>query len=306
MATSTPVDSRLEGLTLDQGITAGETTNIVTNNTWGEYNPGSSSVYGGFPAHPLANGVGPPGGFVPKRVGLIQNAYGSLPGNNVYGCYFQYNPNEVDVTWNIDPSQQIPYVYAAGLSAQNVGLFGTPGSTSGNSILTKGSGKGQMVSVPNMLSAQSISWSLIFDRTYDMMYEPNPDSSRGVLKDVAALYNVMGTFETVGVTPASLNVQVMFGVTSAGSVWGFTGNITSITLAFGIFRGTMIPSRCEVSLTMSVHYTAPSVPPAATPSTPTPTGPLAAAGQAAIGQALGLLSQPAPPKSWLPASNKGP
>ena len=92
----------------------------------------------------------------------------------------------------------------------------------------------------------TVSWQLLFDRTYDMVYSGNdPAANRGVLKDVAALYNIMGVFAGYGV-PYMSPVKVIFGQLDTGQVWGYTGYLSAANIDYGIFRQNMIPSRCTI------------------------------------------------------------
>jgi hypothetical protein len=172
-----------------------------------------------------------------QRIGVLRN----LPGNNVnnngnYALYFIFNPNEVAVSFAMSTSVAPP-IYA---------------------YTNTSTGTAQGTAAAAYIGNQSVSWSLIFDRTYDMWKD---STSRGVLTDVAALYNVLGTFQTQGAVPVSNPVQVVFGrngkgdaTTGSGQLWGFTGFITYAVVTYGIFRYNMIPSRCEVDLTMTAAY----------------------------------------------------
>ena len=231
--------SNLNQLNLAQGMTAGYGDNdgVISNprlpttsttgapiNPYGEY---SSSVW------PV------------QRQGLMRNMPGSLPNvpdPGYYTMYFLYNPNQITAMFSTNLSQT-PASY----------LYGQTSNQQGQNAPSLAA------NVPNLTNGQTVSWSLMFDRTYDLLYQANPGSNRGVLKDVAALYNLMGTFESTGAVPISTPVQVMFGQTSDGEIWGFTGYITSINITYGIFRQNMIPSRCEIDLQMLATYVAPQV-----------------------------------------------
>lgn len=148
-----------------------------------------------------------------------------------YYLFFLWNPNQVTAQMAMDPTQLPPIQYAGGIPL-----------------------------APNSMTGQTISWTLVFDRTYDIVYDPNPGSNRGVLKDVAALYNMLGTFASGGSTPYLVPIQVVFGVTGEGDLWGFTGYVTNFTVSYGIFKSNMIPSRCEVAITMLARYIPQSLP----------------------------------------------
>lgn len=167
-----------------------------------------------------------------SSAGINQSAVGKT-----YTMYFLYNPNQITDSFSIDPGSLPPASLA----------------TSGIPV------------VPNAISAQTIAWSLFFDRTYDMINDM-AGNSRGVLHDVAALFNLIGEFETYGNTPLLNPVQVIFGMdsqsSSPGALWGFQGYITNVTITYGIFKRDMMPSRCEIDLEMTARYL-----PVSTPST---------------------------------------
>lgn len=175
-----------------------------------------------------------------------------------YILHFLYNPNQVQSAFQIDTSNLPP----VSISTSAVGI------------------------VPGSLIGQTVSWSLFFDRTYDILFDS--DGSRGVLQDVAALYNILGVFDTFGNTALLNPVQVMFGqVNQNGAIWGFTGYISSVNITYGIFKWDMIPSRCEIDLTMLVRYLPVSMPPPNDSGALGPTGgPIAGAAGAVLGSAL--------------------
>jgi hypothetical protein len=76
----------------------------------------------------------------------------------------------------------------------------------------------------------------------------------------------MGTFESAGAVPISTPCQVVFGQTSSGQLWGFTGFITSGNITYGVFRHNMIPSRAQIDIQMTTTYVAPQTPASASPS----------------------------------------
>ena len=227
-------------LTLANGMTAG-----FGDNDGNNVNPKpAAGTYGKWP-------------YQPNRIGFLRNVTPLTTGSQIlnpsgqYTLYFMYNPNQIAVSWQTNPGQVAPLY-----------LYGTDGS---NAVTTAQNEFGQdAAAVPNFANTQSVSWSLFFDRTYDMMYGnspgANPQDDRGVLKDVAALYNLMGTFITAAAVPVSAPVEVVFGQNAAGQLWGFTGYLTSLNITYGIFRHDMIPSRCEVDLTMTCTYVSNAVP----------------------------------------------
>jgi hypothetical protein len=209
----------------------------ITNNTGAPINP-----YGGDPNWPI------------QRIGVMRNLPGSLTNiDEVSYLYFIYNPNQIVASFQTNMGSVPPAYLYNSTSQSNVTAAQ---DTTGNALNTLSNS----TSVPNLTNSQTVSWSLIFDRTYDMMYDQNPNENRGVLKDTAALYSLMGTFESSGAVPVSTPMQVVFGITASGQVWGFTGYISSVNITYGIFRHNMIPSRCEIDLQMVTTYVAAQAP----------------------------------------------
>lgn len=228
-------------------ITNGMTAGYGDNDGHVDNPPAWPGTYGGNPK------------TQPVRIGVLRNLSGSLGVGKlqVYSLYFIFNPNQIVASFMTTPGQIPPaYLYSA-TSAGDIANAST------------GAGTAPAVTAPNLTNGQTISWSLIFDRTYDMIYDPNPDENRGVLRDVAALYNLMGTFQNQGGVPVSTPVQVVFAQTSSGQLWGFTGFISSVNITYGIFRHNMIPSRAEVDIQMTTTYISGQSPPAdgSTPAT---------------------------------------
>jgi hypothetical protein len=236
-------------LTLANGMTAGYGINDNHYDNWPVDSTGK--IYGKWPLQPL-------------RIGLLRNIPGSLPPppgstsfNGTYTLYFMFNPNQITSQFALNMSQAAPlYLYGAG---------GGNGNSSADTVAQlQSQGQSATATVPNLANSQSIGFSLFFDRSYDMLYGAgnigNPSDDRGVLKDVAALYNLMGTFLSGAAVPVSTPCEVVFGQNGAGQLWGFTGYISNVSITYGIFRHDMIPSRCEVDLTMTTTYVASQVP----------------------------------------------
>jgi len=230
-------------LTIDNGMTAGYGVQDGTTSNPPAYQGPQGNTYGGNP------------NTAPRRIGVLRNVAGSLPADStgsspVYSLYFIFNPNQIVASFATNLSSTPPaYLYNSD-STQNSTALGS--AASGVGTLLK--------SVPNLTNSQTVSWSLIFDRTYDMLFDPNPDYNHGVLRDVAALYNLMGTFDSDGGVPISTPCEVVFAQTASNQLWGFTGYISSVNITYGIFRQNMIPSRCEVDLQMTTTYVAPQAP----------------------------------------------
>jgi Contractile injection system tube protein len=212
------------GLTLNGGMTAG-----WGNNDGNTQNPP-------LPGSPNGVGINPWGGnpnYPISRVGVLRNVPGSgLP--KEYAMNFLYNPGDVQVAFQMDPNAQPPNIVFGG---------------GADPILAAGATTGQ-----------TVSWFMIFDRTYDMAYDSDPNGNRGVLKDVGALYLLMGAFASNGGTPMSTQCEVIFGQTDNGDIWGFTGYVSAASIDYAIFRHNMIPSRCQVNITLSATYVSASTP----------------------------------------------
>jgi hypothetical protein len=221
----------------------------------------------------------------PTRVGFIRNvqSVSNDPTNpsGLYTLYFMYNPNQISINWMTNPQQGSPlYLYGQDLSSAAT-TASQAGSTADSST------------VPSYATAQTVGWSLYFDRTYEMMYGENggaPQDDRGVLKDVAALYNLMGTFiapNTGSAVPFSTPCEVVFGQNGAGQLFGFTGYISTLAITYGIFRHDMIPSRAEVDISLTATYVSSQVPAAGAPITASNTAAAVAASSPLLNSLVG-------------------
>lgn len=252
-------------LNLANGMTAGYGVNDgnITNP------PPAPGQYGTWPKQPyrvgfIRNTIALSGtGGADPTTGFTDGLFNS-PNDGLYTLYFMYNPNQVVANWVTNPNQTPP-LYMYNTSQANANTTGG-GAGTGNQVNLPG---GQ-VNVPALANSQTLQWTLWFDRTYDMMYgngdngtvpqgsvpvsAGNPEYDRGVLKDVAALYNIMGTFTTEAAVPYSSPCEVVFGQNAAGQLWGFTGYLTGLQITYGIFRHDMLPSQCEIDLTMTCVY----------------------------------------------------
>jgi len=212
--------------------------------------------------NPITNGTPQYGNsplFPIQRIGYLANTQAGAPGEGSK-LLFMYNPNDIQVSFQFDTSQYPPNFLASGNTGSNM------------SVATAG------------VTNQTVSWTLYFDRTYDMMDGADPGGSRGVLKDIGALYSVLGTFATgnsaLGIPILTL-CEVVFGQTNDGQIWGFTGLISAVNIDYGIFKYNMIPSKCEVQLSMNCVYVPPQLP-------QTPTG-----AAAAVPTVASVLTNPA-------------
>jgi hypothetical protein len=220
------------GLTLANGMTAGW--GDADGNTQNPSLPTSSQTgapinpYGGMPRWPIS------------RVGFMRSLPGALGGTSQqYTLHFIYNPGEVDVSFSMNQSQYPP-----------------------NYLLSNTNVTDNTIAAP-ITNAQNVHWQLLFDRTYDMMYDADPDGNRGVLKDIGALYLMLGTFEggaDSAAVPMSTLVEVIFGQTNNGNIWGFTGFLNAVSITYPIFRHNMIPSRALVDINMTTVFSSPGTP----------------------------------------------
>ena len=228
-----------QNLSLANGMTAGYGVNDghVTNP------PPQAFQYGYWPLQPLRVG------FMRNTISLSGAAGAPNNPSGQYTLYFMYNPNQITIQWQTNPGAAAPTFLYGDTSA---------GSDAYQTAFTNAGGTAFPSVVPALAGAQTVGWSLYFDRTYDMMYGnspgANPQDDRGVLKDVAALYNLMGTFISQAATPVSAPVEVVFGQNADGQLFGFTGYLSQMTITYGIFRHDMIPSQCEVDLTLMATY----------------------------------------------------
>jgi hypothetical protein len=254
--------SNLNDLTLALGMTAG----YAAQGTGPFQNPSfDPRIFGSAATLQDPSGASLTGQSLSEilRVGMMRNAKiagkASLPGGQTYSLYFMFNPNQIVQAFQTNTGQ-IPAVYWMTTGVQSANAV--PGSyTAGQSGVlsaTQSSYQGSVnQAIPGIVGVQTVSWSLLFDRTYEMWDQSNPGWDRGVLADVAALLNLLGTFQGGANSPAvpySTPVDVVFGKTGSGALWGFTGFITQVQITHGIFRYNMIPARCEIDITMQVNY----------------------------------------------------
>lgn len=99
---------------------------------------------------------------------------------------------------------------------------------------------------PFLGPAITCSFSLVFDRTYEVLYDRN---SPGVLDDVAVLEHILGSKNVNGTTtaPVGLPVSVYFGSDRSMS---FGGIITGASVTMTHFTAEMVPVRLGMNITM--------------------------------------------------------
>jgi hypothetical protein len=111
-----------------------------------------------------------------------------------------------------------------------------------------------------LMQGQSVNFRLIFDRQYDSAYSPEgKDStpgkgsdSSGVLADTTALQYMLGTYN--GEALLSTFVLVMFGATKGNKPFGYFGYIIGCEINYLMFNHRMIPTRCEVDITLARRF----------------------------------------------------
>lgn len=182
-----------------------------------------------------------------------------LTGSIQYSVRFLYNPSEVDVTHNTDVTSSaaiIPQAYRNQLDTAQ----------------------------PNVPLNATISFNLLFDRTYELwdasarvnsLYDwADEPSLAGVRVDVAAMYRVVGILQpktqavpnphTTGTDPGSSQaiinngapgpmpmtpMEVYFGGTNSLS---YRGYVSSLSVTYTHWTQLMIPMRCTIGVTMSL------------------------------------------------------
>lgn len=199
----------------------------------GKFNGGNIQEYINPPADSRLNSILHKTGS-PLRQGIIQQTDDMVTGPQKYpyACRFMFNPTTLDVGYAtdesvFDPSKLTPDQAAA------VALV--PGKT-------------------------SLSFSLLFDRTYEVAYGPSGSVPRdlrniGVYADIAALENVVGARYNFA-TKADAVIQPM-GIRPCYFVFGggagnvgltFIGAIVQMQVTYSSFSERMVPVRAGVQL----------------------------------------------------------
>lgn len=151
-----------------------------------------------------------------------------------YTCRFLYNPPVVNVSYGIDMGA----LSAGQLTAE------------------------QLTADPVYAGMTSVGFSLLFDRTYEMMGPTHTAGDLrqvGVYRDIAALENVVGVRdglidgeEVMLGNMKAVPVYILFGGggTGRGSVPGlaFAGVIQSLNVTYTLFSQNMIPMRATVEV----------------------------------------------------------
>lgn len=187
--------------------------------------------YSNPPADPRINSIITKTGS-PLRQGIIQQTDDNVvaPQRFPYACRFMFNPTAIEVSYATDESAFDPATMSA---AQSAGVAVVPGKT-------------------------SISFSLLFDRTFEVAYGPSTLRPRdlrdiGVYADIGALESVVGS--RFNFASNSKNVIQLMGLRPCYFIFGggnnnvglsFIGAITSMTVTYSSFSERMVPVRAGV------------------------------------------------------------
>ena len=190
----------------------------------------------------------------PLITGIIQQTDDSVGPNQAhpFACRFLFNPGEVTVSYSV----------AEGVTP--------PGDLTTDQLAAASIYAGQT----------GISFSLLFDRTYEVQYPPEPGrkdiSSIGVYEDIAYLESVTGVRTSIKTsvtrttadgsskteTPTLLGnmlmipVYIIFGGGDGAKTnqpikgLSYVGFITSMTVSYALFSENMVPTRCGVQLSV--------------------------------------------------------
>lgn len=199
-------------------------------------------------------------GLIRTFRGYLQTAYPTAGDASVYGkqytLTFLYNPSAISVSHSISSANQV-------MPAFTRVDTGTPLVAAGGTL----------------------TWSLLFDRTYELTDQTQSSSlagSWGVAADVHVLYNMVGMnrpITTIGpeesgrsILPGAAGqtevtgvmqmnyIKAVFGAAKtgyAGTLPGISrlryfGYITSISVTYTHFTQNMVASRCAVGVTMQL------------------------------------------------------
>lgn len=170
----------------------------------------------------------------PLKQGIIQQTDDNVTGGQKYpyACRFMFNPTAIEVSYATDETAFNP---ATLTPAQGAASAIVPGKT-------------------------SISFSLLFDRTFEVAYGPSalrPRNLRdiGVYADIAALENVVGVRYNFAEDAES--VTQLMGIRPCYFVFGggdnnvgltFIGAITSMNVTYSSFSERMVPVRAGVAI----------------------------------------------------------
>ena len=168
---------------------------------------------------PLNNGKPLSRGFLQQRDAQVQ------PGRSM-GLRFLYNPEQINLEYQLDTSTYPPYAQP---------LTATP------------------VAPPVIPGSATLSFSLVFDRTYDCWGPrkrgegPDGPSHAGIAHDIRHLEKMLGyTADFPFLTVVAM--QVFFGAAGLR----YFGYITSMSVLYSTWTQDMRPTRGGVSLSMAI------------------------------------------------------
>lgn len=150
-------------------------------------------------------------------------------------------------------------------------------------------------------SLSVVSWSLLFDRSYetwDRSYANKPAGKYGVYADVRALYGLLGMVKQKPINGLDLIIspmtvvpaQVYFGGERSLS---YFGRIESATVQYTHWTTKMIPNRAVIGLTMKIFPK----------SAFNPNGPVGSADAKAGGKKPGKKNRTIPPTTTIPGGS---
>jgi len=217
---------------------------LPASTVWGALNtqnpPAAPGLYGRNPNYPITR---------PGYMEMI-NPY---PSTNIrYRLNFLFNPGEIQESYTLNQNYTNP-------EFQSTSVLGN---------------------VAYLLSGVSLGWSLLFDRRLDVA---TGKSTLGVLEDIGAFENMVaarfGSQASTSQSTGQLTSQplkVVFGVGKDGTLFEFTGFVSSATTTFTQFNADMIPTLAtlDVALTRILYNptTGTSVPVPYSGQGPAPTG----------------------------------
>lgn len=147
-------------------------------------------------------------------------AFPGAGGKKQRKVYFQYNPTTISINYGIDTS-----VYPS-------------------------DDKSPLDTAPPLgATAQTISWTLYFNRTYEML---QGDKKVGVMADVQSLEYLLGARNGQGL--AAREIIVCFGMTRSGKPLAFGGWISDLNVEFLQFTSRMMPTVAMVQVGMVRRY----------------------------------------------------
>ncbi len=228
--------------------------------------PPAPGLYGRNPNYPIL------------RPGYMQMLTPYVPTGIKYRLNFLFNPSEIQESYSLNQNYTNPGMLPSSVQGQ----------------------------VAYVLSGVSLGWSLFFDRRLDVA---SGKSDMGVLVDIGAFENMLSARVSVnGVSETSGQlmggpVKAVFGIGSKGTVFEFTGMVSSATTTFAQFNKDMIPTvaTIDVSLTRILYNinNNTTIPPQFTGAGPTAPGPTGATRTALETRAhsapVGSLTTPPPP-----------